>query len=139
MTMQRIFRIVCTLVLVVFFAGCGGGKVPLKGTVTFEDDGSPLTQGTVAFLKGGLISTGTIQSDGTFTVGTEKATDGLPPGTYQVYITGAEKVISTTEDGTNTYEPQIAKKHENPDTSQLTVEIDASTKPLSIKVERFKK
>jgi hypothetical protein len=127
----------CFLVLFVFLLGCNGGNVPLRGTVTFSDDGSPLTQGTVAFLKDGQISRGDIQSDGTFTVGTVGATDGLAPGIYQVYITGSERIVPVGEDGTNTYEPLIDRRHERPETSGLTVEVDASTRTLDIQVDRF--
>lgn len=134
--MQRLFNIFCVFVFLAFLVGCGSGKVPLGGKVTFSDTGEPLTKGTVAFLKGGEISRGTIQSDGTYTIGTERETDGLPPGNYQVYISGSEKTISIDAEKGNDYEPQIAPKYENPDTSGLTVEVDAKTKTFNIEVER---
>jgi len=134
--MQRFFFIFCTFALVAFLVvGCSN-NVSLKGKVTFSDNDEPLTQGTIAFLKDGIISRGTIQSDGTFTIGTDKVSDGLPPGAYQVYITGSEKVIPINEFGSNAYEPQIDKKYESPDTSEITVEVNASTKEYNIQVER---
>ena len=41
---------------------------------------------------------GDINPDGTFTMGSYSATDGLPPGTYTVAIIGAN--TSTGDDGT---------------------------------------
>ena len=135
--MQRIFNIFFGFIFLILLAGCGNGNVSLRGMVTFNDNGEPLTQGTIVFLKDGQISRGDIKPDGTFIVGTGGATDGLPSGTYQVYITGSEKVIPINEEGSNTYEPQIDRKHERPETSGLTLEVNASTRTFDIKVDRF--
>jgi hypothetical protein len=136
---MRRFNIFCALVLLTFLVGCSGGKVPLKGTVTYSDDGSPVTHGTVGFLKDGEIARGDIKPDGTYTVGTAKETDGLQPGTYQVFVSGTDKATQISELGSFSYEPLVDKKFENPDTSGLSVEIDASTKTFDIKVDRFKR
>ena len=129
--MARIY----TFIFVVFLAtGCGSGNVGLRGTVTFSDDGSPLTVGTVGFLKDGKIARGTIKKDGTYIVGFEKETDGLPPGQYNVVITGAEIPI-----GENLREQLIDKKYSNPDTSELTLEVNASTRVFDVQVDRFQK
>jgi hypothetical protein len=129
----------CSLVLFVFLLGCGSGNVSLRGTVTFSDDGSPLTEGTVAFLKDGKQSRGTIKADGTYVVGTDKATDGLPPGTYQVIVSALKSIPIDEEKGIYTYEQLIDKKHEDPSTSGLSVEVNASTKTYNFQVDRFKK
>ena len=134
--MQRFFSIFYALVLLTFLVGCGSGHVSLKGKVTFSDNDEPLTQGTVAFVKDGRLSRGEIQSDGTYTVGTEKVSDGLPPGNYQVYISGTSKAIPVGEHGSFNYEPQIDPKYEYPETSGLTVTVDASTKEYNIQVDR---
>jgi hypothetical protein len=42
------------------------------------------------FLKEGYMARGSIQSDGSYTVGSLTENDGLPDGEYQVYIEGAE-------------------------------------------------
>ena len=145
--MQRIVNIFFAFVLVTFLVGCGGGKVSLNGTVTFSDDAEPLAQGTIAFLKEGKISRGSIKPDGTFVVGTDTGADGLSPGNYQVYITGSDKpILAGTEtvrvagvEETKeiyTYERLIDSKYERPETSGLTYEINAATKTLDIKVDR---
>ena len=76
------------MVLLSFCVGCGA-NVPLRGKV-LDQEGNPITVGTVNFSSAQGLSRGKIQSDGSYTVGTLKDTDGLPPGTYKVYVTGAE-------------------------------------------------
>ena len=138
--MQRLCSFCFSIVFVVLFVGCGGsGNVPLSGKVTFSDDGSPLAMGTVVFLKDGHIARGRIEQDGTYAVSFGEKS-GLPPGTYQVYVASAEKVTEVPPDSGNyNYEPQIDKKYESPETSELTLEVNAATKTYDIQVDRFKK
>jgi hypothetical protein len=83
----RTFLTVCVL-LSLALAGCGKNSA-LQGRVTFED-GTPLTVGTVVFSSADGLARGQIQPDGTYRVGTLKAHDGILPGTYRVFIIGAE-------------------------------------------------
>ena len=71
------------------FSGCGSGNVPLTGTVTFSDDGSPLTVGTVSFEGSRVRASGALDAKGKYIVGTEKERDGIPPGTYKIALIGA--------------------------------------------------
>ena len=124
--------------LFLFLAGCSG-NVALKGTVTFSDDNQPVPAGTVVFLKDGKIARGNINPNGTYVVGFEGVADGLPPGTYQVYISGAEEIVDTDEEtGEVTRKPLIDPKYTRPETSGLTLDVTSSTKTHDIKVERFK-
>jgi len=41
------------------------------------------------FTNGTITAFGDINARGEFRIGTNRARDGFPPGTYQVYITGA--------------------------------------------------
>ena len=119
--------------------GCGSDKVGLSGKVTFSDDNSPLTVGTVYFATASYEASGEIKEDGTYKVSSVSENDGIPPGEYQVYILGAEKNLSPS---TNTYaqmEPLIDKKFTSKGTSGLTVKIDKSTKTYDIEVDRPKK
>jgi len=131
----------CSLGLLMFLvlvvAGCGSGNVGLSGKVTYTDDGSPLTAGTVAFRKDGKIARGRIKEDGTYVVGFEKETDGLPPGKYEVFISGAEKIIGQDKDGENIMEPLIHEKYSNAASSELSLEVTSSTKKYDIQVERY--
>lgn len=65
--------------------GCGNNK-RLGGKITFSD-GKPVPYGTVLFSTPSMVARGDI-IDGTYTMGTLKARDGLPPGDYQVSVTG---------------------------------------------------
>jgi hypothetical protein len=124
------------LIAAVFFplTGCGG-HTQLKGKVVFED-GSPLTAGMVIFDDGATLARAPIQPDGTFIAGTEKENNGLPPGTYDVYITGAEEMLDNPEGKfPPPTKPLIHKKHTAAETSDLSVTIDKSTKDFTITVE----
>ena len=85
---MRWFRLAVP-VLVVVFAGCGGGKYPVRGVVTL-DDGKPLTRGLVVFerVDGGppISARGDVGADGRFELSTEKPGDGVPAGKYKVLI-----------------------------------------------------
>ena len=116
--------------------GCGG-NVTVTGKVVFSDDGSPLTVGTVCFASNGSLARGDIQPDGTFTVGTLGERDGLPPGTYSVYILGASRIIGSADAGID--EQLIDLKHTSPDTSGKKVEITSSIRDFVIEVDRFRK
>ena len=154
---MRRFKVAFVLFVFILTAGCGKGHVPLTGKVTFSDDGSPLTSGTVNFVSGSFQSRAPIQPDGTYTVGTYKASDGLPRGKYSVYVTGAVKVIGETQsiggdrsgrgDGMVTMEagggmpitePLIAPKFSSATASGLEFEA-GSAKTFDFKVDRYRK
>ena len=119
------------------FTGCGNQQ-KLGGKVTFAD-GSPLKTGTIFFSNDSFLGRAFIHSDGTYDVGSFAEKDGLPPGKYKVYITGAVEVTGTTkrkettvgEDGkSRTIEIEeeilsslIADKYANRDTTPLEVEV----------------
>ncbi|MGL4943384.1 MAG: hypothetical protein ACRC46_09365 [Thermoguttaceae bacterium] len=122
----RYFCVVGLVLCVVI--GCGSKFKPLGGKVTFED-GKPLHCGYVVFVNGGFQSTGDIQADGTYTVGTLDMKDGIPPGDYQVYITGAGE----TKDSGG-YTSFINKKFESTETSGLTCKVPVDGNTFDIKV-----
>ena len=128
----------CPLILVFLLTGCWNGNVPLGGTVTFSDDGSPLTLGMVVCQKDGKIYRGTIGQDGTYTIiDIEKdGSKGLPRGTYQVSVI-AQKTVSVPDSDSDNYEELIDTKYGNPSTSGLTVVVP-DTKVYDIKVDRYK-
>lgn len=133
-----------SVVLLTLIAGCGN-NVLLTGKVTFSDDGSPLNAGTLLFDNGTTNARANIQPDGTFTVGTLKASDGLSPGEYRVCIAGAIKLLPCPQNedadpDNNIYPPPfeqlIDKKYEVFETSGLTITVDASSKQYEISVDR---
>jgi hypothetical protein len=112
-------------------SGCNGKQVGLSGKVVFSDDGSPVTFGTVCFATPTFQAKGEIRKDGTFTMGSWGASDGLPPGTYQVYILGL------TEDlGGDLIYSVLDPKWTSPSTTGLTVTVEKTTRNLEIKVDR---
>jgi hypothetical protein len=85
----RILRATGLLLLVGAITACGnGGKAELSGKVTYK--GTPLTFGEVQ-VKGsdGVIVSGQINSDGTYTV------QGVARGSCQVAITAVDEKAST--------------------------------------------
>lgn len=130
---------VCSLMFLIASIGCSN-NVPLGGTVTFSDDGTPVPKGTIAFDDGAHQARGEIDSNGHYTVGFANEADGLPAGTYKVYITGAiskEQKPGATEDNPGWFETRlIDPKYESAETSDLSVTIDATTKTKDFKVDR---
>jgi hypothetical protein len=122
-----------TLLLLV---GCGD-KVGLGGKVTFSDDGSPLGTGTVCFETDTYLARGTLKTDGSYVVGSLSEKDGLPAGTYRVYISGAEKEIGQDKEGMAIMEPLIDTKFSIGSTSGLSVDVTASKKTFDFKVDRY--
>jgi hypothetical protein len=103
-----------------FLAGCGHGQVPLSGKVTFQD-GKPLKTGVVCFSTGTFMAEGRLNENGEYTVGSLKENDGLPLGTYKVFIQGAIE-YNAKEQGV----PLIHKKFTDPNTTPLSFEVKKS-------------
>jgi hypothetical protein len=129
--MTRLFLIFVLLFGCLNFFGCNGKQVGLSGKVIFSDDGSPVTFGTVCFATPTFQAKGEIQKDGTFTMGSLSASDGLPPGTYQVGILGVTEDLG----GDNIYSI-LDPKWNSPATSDFTVTVEKTTRNLEIKVDR---
>ena len=109
-----------------FFAGCGT-NVKVSGKVSFED-GSPLTSGMLIFESGAIQSKAPIEKDGSYQVGTLKSNDGLPRGTYRVYISGADVYpdIDVMGHPLGKVVHLVDPKFTSPDTSELTCEVNGS-------------
>jgi hypothetical protein len=120
------------LFVVLLLSGCDS-KQQLTGKVTFSD-GEPLTVGTVVFSTPTFISRANIGSGGTFNVGTNKEGDGIPPGTYKVFVIGAEVADPKDSSGMSML-PIVAKEFTSESSTPLTVTIPG-TKTFDIVVER---
>lgn len=131
--------IICLLLaMLVASSGCGEGK-QVTGKVTYGD-GSPVTVGQVAFVTDTFYSYGQIKPDGTYVMGSKKANDGLPPGTYKVYLEGT--TIVAPEQGSDPKKApkmvateHVAVKYLSPTDSGLTCEVQGNT-VFDIKVEK---
>ena len=139
MTRKILFPFVLVLAAAVF-AGCGGGGVQLTGTVTFYD-GEPLEFGTVCFVAGNSMSRGDIGPGGKYRVSTNNPSDGIPPGTYTVYLINTERTEEVPIGGDGDFRDvtirTVAPKYTSPTTSGLTVTVDRSTRTFDFQVERF--
>jgi hypothetical protein len=133
--MKNIISFTLSLSLLLL-TGCGG-NIQLKGKVVFSDDGSPVPIGTVCFEMDSYLARGNLQSDGTFAVSSIKENDGLPKGTYRVYITGSQKLIGTSIMGLPLYESLIDEKYAATNTSGITIDVSPSTKYFEITVDRY--
>ena len=134
--MKNILLIVVCLFGIVIVSGCGNGNVRL---VTYSDNGEPLEVGTVALTNGAIQARGEIGKDGKYVIGSLAAGDGLPPGEYKVYVAGAVKLLSEPkEDEIVETAPLIDEKFTTPNTSGLTLNVDASTRKFDFQVDRAK-
>ena len=138
-------KYITTIAILLAACLCGCSEnVPLSGRITFEDNGEPLTMGTIAFIKGAEQSRSEIDSDGRYNLGFMKKGDGLPKGEYQIYIQAVR--VETAKGPVNSdgdaeeiilgATPLIADKYKNPETSGLTFTADGKTKTFDIQVER---
>ena len=116
--------IACVLLVAGFgLAGCGS-NCRLSGKVTFED-GTHATQGMVVFTTESFQAKGEIQPDGSYTAGSEKSNNGIPKGTYQVYVTGIGKQVEGGTMGMSMFVPTVHEKYGNASTSGLTCTVPA--------------
>lgn len=126
------FGLMCLLFLAI---GCGG-NCSMKGKVVFSDDKTPLESGQICFVSDKGIARGSIDKNGNYVVGSVSAKDGLPPGTYRIYLTDTEGFIPSPGGGLPTIVPKIDAKYAKADTSGLTVEVKASM-THNIELDRF--
>ena len=117
-------------------AGCGD-KVALSGKVTYSDGGSPLSVGTVCFETDSFVNRGQLTSAGTYNTGSISEKDGILPGTYRVYISGAMREIGVDKNGIPIYESLIDEKFANGATSGLTVTVPTPSGKFDFQVDRY--
>jgi len=124
------------LFVILLLAGCSD-NLPLRGKVTFPD-GEPLGIGTVYFEKAGFVARGDLRANGTYDVGSLGSKDGLPAGTYKVYITGAGENLADPANPSRTiYRPLIASEFTDVRTTPLTITVPGE-RVYDITVERPK-
>ena len=127
-------KLICALFVVILLTGCGS-NLKLGGKVVFPD-GKPLETGTIIFSSDSVLARAYLKADGTYDVGSLSEKDGLPPGKYKVYITGAVKVAgkrkvtltggeggTTTEGEEDILESLIHEKYLSRDTTPLEIEV----------------
>ena len=104
------------------FAGPGKGSlastIPVKGKALFR--GKPLTGGTVEFepVNAGMLASGSILADGTFTLRSSNGAEGAVAGKHRVTVS-------------ETKEP-VPRKYSRPATSGLEVEVSAEKPDVTL-------
>jgi hypothetical protein len=139
MTKLKHITLVFLLVGILGMFGCSR-NVPLSGTVVFSDDGTPVPRGIVILSTPTFVAQGSIQPDGTYTIGSAGAADGLPRGTYAVTVLGVSDVHVTADADGRPNEhrtPLIDPRYENEATSGLQFTADGSTRTFDIRVDRI--
>jgi hypothetical protein len=88
-SIARIWFVVCALISA-SIVGCGAGNGPERGVVrgVVTTGGKPIPQGVIRFhpQAGGRPATGTLASDGTYSLTTIEPGDGAPVGAHRVTI-----------------------------------------------------
>ncbi|MFK7817167.1 MAG: hypothetical protein AB8G99_00490 [Planctomycetaceae bacterium] len=128
---------VCLALIVFLPKGCSDRipVYPVSGRVVFSD-GSPVKTGTIEFESQEHLtsSTGRIDDNGNFVLGTYEPADGAPAGLHKAIV--MQMVIS---DGTIKHERDhglpVNYKYRHPETSGLSFEIDAGENNLKVVVE----
>ena len=126
--MKKLFLLLLGLACLV---GCSD-KLQLGGKVTYED-GSPLPVGSVVFATSSFEAVGTLDSEGKYVVGSIDVADGLPKGTYKVYISGA---MEPTPGKGELMRSLIDETYANFSTTPLTADIPAPNNILDFKVPK---
>ena len=112
-------------VMMIAAVGCGNNNVKVSGKITLED-GTPVVGANVFYISGITQGRGTTNAEGVYSLSFEKTNDGIPPGTYQVLVTGAyftpDKVVLRNEMDTGS-RPMIDLIYAETETSPLTSEV----------------
>ena len=129
---------------VVVLAGCGGGLVPVAGTVTL--DGEPVAGAKVTFIPAGpgIPATGTTDATGRYELRIGSGRTGVPRGRYGVTVSKlkvstitqgeARRVAATASAGAVETEPTsdglvqviehvVPRRYADPATSGLEVDV----------------
>lgn len=125
--------ILCALAIVVL---AGNGKyVKVSGRVTFAD-GTPLRRGQIVFTDYYVMGRSDLDENGEYTLHTFRKDDGVPRGTYRVYITSAIRFETMDDEDVGALQiGKLAKSHflideqyMNPETSGWIVEVKKKSK-----------
>ncbi len=96
--MNKLVKILALLCVasVLVASGCGG-RCKVTGKVTYKD-GTALTFGTVVFANETTLCKGDIDPQtGIYEMRTFKPGDGVPPGTYKIYLSNTTKFVESVK------------------------------------------
>ena len=93
-----------------------------SGKITFPD-GEPLTAGTVIFAKEGFISRSFVKPDGSYDISSVKEGDGVPPGTYKVYVINAMAKVDPNDPENDAMKALVDAKFTSETTTPLEITV----------------
>lgn len=133
MKVSRFFQSVLAVAVTLLCAGCWGNP-HVTGRVTFPD-GTPLTTGHVVFTDDYTLGKCDLDENGEYSIHMFSRNDGIRPGTYKVYVSGAVRFkksdVEKDVDGMGDLygiERLIDEQYSNPDASGWVVEVKKSMK-----------
>ncbi|MGL6196078.1 MAG: hypothetical protein ACRC2T_14780 [Thermoguttaceae bacterium] len=132
--MKKFLGLCLCFSLMIVMVGCSK-NVQLKGKVVFSDDKTPVPSGTICLSTEKFAARGKIEN-GEFVMGSVSAKDGLPPGLYKVFFIDVVEESGVDNSGEPTYTSLINPKYNSATTSGLEQEVTASTKNITIEVDR---
>jgi len=114
------------LVGILAVVGCGRSNLHrVAGRVSFAD-GSPVKAGRVVVEYGdGRSAWGSVKSDGSFTIGTQREGDGMRAGTFRVTVKDAIVPVEKGEPGE--FKAIVHKRFADPATSGLEFTVPEKT------------
>ena len=120
------YHITIVLFAALCCVGCGGQYDSVSGKVTYPD-GTPVTVGQVAFENDDFLGRADLQPDGSYRMGRFTDGDGIPHGTYRVYLLSTTVFENSPDGGSQIERPQVAMRFTNPETSGLSVTVEGNT------------
>jgi hypothetical protein len=122
------------LLTLLTLVGCGGKPAKVSGVVTL--DGKPLERGMVGFapIDGGMRAAGMIQSDGSYTLSTNRES-GLDTGEYLTTVVSREPGVENPQGGPPMPGPYITPRHYAiAKTSELRFQVEAGSNTIDIEL-----
>ena len=126
----RIILLLIAVSSVVSSPGCRK-NVYVSGRVTYEN-GQPLSIGQIVFTDDYHMGRSDIDKNGEYSIHSFRRNDGIPKGTYKVYITGAILLSDSGSTGIEGMheiksESLIDFQHTNPDASGWVFKLEKDT------------
>jgi hypothetical protein len=136
--------------LIFLTAGCGGAGLKtysVEGRVVY-DDGSPIPGGIVSFetdrpnaadgQPNVVIATGTVESDGSFRLITDRQFEGAAAGVHRVAVSEAPSTVSDFDAMQKSAKKTIAipRRYASFDTSGLTATVEPKANSITVTVKR---
>lgn len=131
-------RFALSLVLLLIVTGCGESKIPVSGTVLYNDQ--PLPNVNVVMIRtDGKVASAVTDTSGNFaSVSTDGPGDGALAGEYKVGITPVSTVIdeqTSADDYAIPAKSPIPQSYMSADSSGLKVVVELGMAPVKLELK----